>query len=99
MSGRKNEPNELEEEILHLEEYGEQGWSTATVRMTKWVYHVPRVKLTIVQGHHKSSEDIDKAISSYGKDAKCPNYPKHLEIICRPNDMLELAKTMTEFCK
>ena len=50
MSGRKNEPNGLEEEILHLEEYGEQGWSTVTVRITKWVYYVPRVKLTIVQG-------------------------------------------------
>ena len=80
------------EEILHLEEYGEQGWSTATVRITKWVYYVPRVKLTIVEGYHKSSEDIDKAIGSYEKDAECPHYPKHLTIICRPNEMLELPK-------
>ena len=87
------------EEILHLEEYGEQGWSTATVRITKWVYYVPRVKLTIVQGIHNSSEAIDKAIGSYGKDAECPHYPKHITIICRPNEMLQLVKTITEFCK
>jgi hypothetical protein len=101
MCGQSN-PDKFEEKILELQDrYGidNRTWSIATVRVTKWLYHGQRIKLTIVEGHYVSSEAIDKAIASYGENAEFPNYPKHIEIICRPNEMLELAKILTEFCK
>jgi hypothetical protein len=90
----------VEEKILHLQDrYSlHDTWTCVTVRVTRWIYHGPRVQLTIVEGFHNSSEQIDKAIDSFGKNAEFPEYPKHMEIVCRPEEMLELAKTITEIC-
>ena len=92
---------EEKEAVLMLQDrYGLRSaqWNTVTIRITKWYYYGPRVKLTIVEGYH-NREDIDNAVRSQGKDVQNPSYPKNLEIICRPEEMLQLAKTITKVCE
>lgn len=91
----------VEERILHLQDrYSLRNtWTNVTVRIQKWIYHGPRVALTLVEGFYNKPEEIDKALSEYGKDSNYPDYPKHLEIICRPRDMLALANALIEICE
>jgi len=91
----------VEEKIIQLQDRYSlhwNSWTNVTVRLQKWIYHGQRVTLTIVEDLHSSSEQIDKAIDSFGKNPNIPDYPKHLEITCRPEEMLELAKALTEIC-
>lgn len=90
------------EEILYLEDMyrlRDMRYTCVTVRINRWHHYIPRVKLTMVEDFHKTAEEIDKAISEYGKDPNFPDYPKHFEIVCRPEDMLKLAKTLIEICE
>jgi hypothetical protein len=91
------------EEILHLEDMHSlryMNFTTVTVRIHRWHYHIPRVKLTIIEGYYRTAEEIEKALqeAKYGK--KSPNlpedYPKHLEIVIRPEAMTELAKVLAK---
>lgn len=92
----------MEEKILYLQDRYmlRQGtWTCVTVRVQRWYYRGPRVKLTFLEGYHKTSEEIDKAVSEYGKNPHFPDYPKHFEIICSPEDMLDLVKTLVKICE
>lgn len=92
----------VEERILHLQDrYGLQPntWTNVTVCLKRWIYHGPRVQLTIVEDCYNSSEAIDNAIQSCRKNPEFPEHPKHLEIVCRPEEMLELAKNITKICE
>jgi hypothetical protein len=73
-------------------------WTLVTCRIQKYFYHGPRVSLTFVEGYYKSSKEMDKAIDSRGKNHSFPDYPRHFEIICRPEDIDQLAKALTEIC-
>lgn len=92
----------MEEKIVHLDDrycLHEHTWTPITVRIQRWYYRGPRIKLTIVEGYHETSEEIDNALGEYGKNPDFPNYPKHLEIVCHPEDMQNIAKALTEICK
>ena len=53
----------------------------------------------MIEGYYDTSEKIDKVLEEYGKDLNYPDHPKHLEIICRPGDMLTFANALIEICK
>ena len=92
----------MEEEILHLHDrycLHEERLTPITLRIQGWYYRGYRIKLTIVEGYHKTSEQIDKAVSESGKNSISPDYPKHFEIIFNPEDMYEIAKALMEICK
>lgn len=91
-----------EERILHLHDrytLRKEGWTPITVRIQRW-YDVRdvRVKLSIVEGYYDTSEMIEKAVSEHGKNRDFPDYPKHFEITCGLDHMLEIAGALTEIC-
>ena len=93
----------MEEEISHLHDrynLRKEGWTPITVRVQRW-FDVRdfRAKLSIVEGYYETSEMIDKAISEYGKNPEFPDYPKHFEIVCGLDHMLEIARTLTDICQ
>jgi hypothetical protein len=98
---RKIAEMKVEEKILYLQDrYSlRDTWTNVTVRIQKWIYHGPRVALAIVEGYYNTSEEIDKVLERCEKDSNHSDCPKHLEIICRPGDMLKLANALTEICK
>lgn len=53
----------------------------------------------MIEDYYKTSEEIDKALKEYGKDPDIPDYPKHFEIVCRPEDVVKLAKTLIKICE
>lgn len=94
------------EEILYLEDMyllRRMTYTTVSVRIHRWHHYIPRVKLTLVEGFYKTAEEIDKALSDakYGKKlpALPEDYPKHFEMVCRPDDLLRLAKALTRICE
>lgn len=92
-------------ELLYLEDmYSLRDFShtIVTVRIHRWFYYIPRVKLTMIEGYYKTEEEIEKAlmIARSGNKTTIPvGYPKYFEIICRPEDMLRLAKTLIKICE
>jgi hypothetical protein len=93
----------MEEKILHLHDrynLRKVSWTPITVRIQRWLdYRDFRVRLSIVEGCYDTSELIDKAVSEYGKNPDFSDYPKHFEITCGLDHMLEIAKTLTEICQ
>jgi len=93
------------EKILYLEDMyclRSNRHTPVTVRISKWHYHIWRVALTFIEDYHRTSREIDKAIREgipEPKDLFPEDYPKHFEMICRPNDLRRLAKAMTEICE
>jgi len=109
---------EEKEEILYLEDMyclRSISHTCVTVRIERLFYRIPRVKLTLIEGFYKKSEEIDKALEDVRwKETKRAleeairrkessilpeDYPKHFELICRPRDFLILAKILTKICK
>jgi len=90
------------EEILHLEDfYDLRGYdrpTPVTVHIGRWHYHIPRVRLTIVEGHYETRADMDQAIFEYGKDKYRPDYPKHFQIACRLEEMEAIANRLAKIC-
>lgn len=79
-------------------------FTCVTVRVTSWHYHIDRVKLTMIEGYYKTSEEIDNALSEkrrnqlseHPKYPEDPEYPRCFEIICRPCHMLDIAKALAK---
>ena len=98
--------SEEKEEILYLEDMymlRSMTHTCVTVRIERWHHYIPRVKLTMIEGFYKTSEEIDNALKEARSGKKPPilpeDYPKHFELICRPQGFLTLAKILTKICK
>ena len=94
------------EEILHLEDmYALRSMShtCVTVHINRWHYYIPWVGLTMIEGYYKTEEEIEKALreAEYGKKSPTlpEDYPKHFTLVCRPGDLLNLAKTLIKICE
>ena len=77
---------------------------TVTIRVHRWHYHTPRVKLTLIEGYYETDEKIVEAIrkASFGEFSSQSfptDYPKHFQILMRPHDMQRLAQTLAEVCE
>ncbi|MDH5267903.1 MAG: hypothetical protein OEW62_09540 [Candidatus Bathyarchaeota archaeon] len=93
----------MEEKILHLHDrynLRKERWTPITIRIQRWLdVRDFRVRLSIIEGYYDTSGKIDKAVSEYGKNRDFPDYPKHFEITCGLDHMLEIAETLTEICQ
>jgi hypothetical protein len=69
-----------------------------TVKLDRWYYnYMSRAKLSIYEGAYhleelKSVEEKCVRADTSSKDA--PDCPRHFTIICRPADLVELAKNI-----
>lgn len=93
-------------EILYLEDMyslRDMRHTCVTVCIDRWFYYIPRVNLTMIEGYYKTEEEIEKVLREAKHGKKSSNlpedYPKHFEIICRPRDLLKLAKALTKICE
>lgn len=91
-----------EEKILHLEDrycLHSGSWTPVTVRIQKWHYHGPRVKLTLIEGFYDTPEDVEKALTKCMVNPQSLDNPKHFEIVCIPEGLLKLANALKEICE
>ena len=77
-----------------------------TIRMSRWHYYIDRGKLTIVEGIH-GGEELEKVIDKCGHaDADVEaglsppaDCPRHFTVVCRPIDLVHLAKDILNLYK
>ena len=94
------------QECLYLEDLGAlrgPPWKMCvSVFIEKWFYYIPRAKLTFVEGYHETAEQAQEAILKKRRGETTigfpEDYPKHYELVCRPSDLLHLAKVIQKVC-
>jgi hypothetical protein len=78
--------------------------NNVTVKIDKWFYYVDRAKLMLIEGTY-SKEDLEKAaercnhIDILERAGESPDVdcPRHFTVVCRPLDLVRLAKAILKF--
>jgi hypothetical protein len=69
-----------------------------TVKLDRWYYNfMDRAKLSIYEGAYRLEElnsVEEKCVRADMDSEDVPDCPRHLTIICRPTDLVELAKSI-----
>jgi hypothetical protein len=68
-----------------------------TVKLDRWYYYMDRAKLSIYEGAYRP-EEIKKVEEKCARaddgSEDAPDCPRHFTIICRPIDLVELARSI-----
>lgn len=77
-----------------------------TIKMERWHYYIDRAKITIVEGIYKDEElkeILDKCAraDAHAKAGLTPSAdcPRHFTLVCRPLDLVFLAKDILNLYK
>jgi hypothetical protein len=68
-----------------------------TVKLDRWYYYMNRAKLSIYDGSYLQEElksVEEKCVRADNSSKDVPHCPKHFTIICRPSDLVALAKSI-----
>jgi hypothetical protein len=98
LSSDKNERIHTDSQIIE-----ELGYVSApenkhvTVKLDRWHYYMDRAKLSIYEGAYRLEEINaveEKCVRADTGAEDVPDCPRHFTIICRPTDLVELAKSI-----
>lgn len=68
-----------------------------TVKLDRWYYYMDRAKLSIYEGAYRPEElksVEEKCVRADNGSEDVPDCPRHFTIICRPSDLVELARSI-----
>lgn len=105
----ENANNKTETRSRIIEELGRISASSGnyvTVEMKRWHYYIDRAKLTLIQGSYNEKELMEIVDKCDSADARkeagfpsSPDCPRHFTLVCRPLDLVRLARDILNLCK